>query len=146
MCEGIPDDHAPFVGKVRVHGAWGIRDVQALLERRSASRPDLRLAPRTAPRIASVMRSIACYSLTALTAVTMTPPAHGADPLMAPGVSRELARNRAAILSNVRYEMALSLARRDTARGTVTVRFTAARSADVVLDFRGPWLDRKSVV
>jgi aminopeptidase N len=59
---------------------------------------------------------------------------------MGPGVSRELARNRAATLSNVRYEMSLSLARRDTARGTVTVRFAAARSADVVIDFRGPWL------
>ena len=52
----------------------------------------------------------------------------------------ELARSRAAALSNVRYEMALSLARRDTARGTVTVRFNAARSADVILDFRGPWI------
>jgi aminopeptidase N len=86
------------------------------------------------------MPSIARTSLAALLAVGMTPPGHGADPLMAPGVSRELARSRAAALSNVRYEMTLSLARRDTARGTVTVRFTAARSSDVVLDFRGPSL------
>ena len=88
------------------------------------------------------MHSIVRTSLAAVVAVSMTPvpPMRGADPLMVPGVSRELARNRAATLSNVRYEMALSLARRDTARGTVTVRFTAARSTDVVLDFRGPWL------
>ena len=86
------------------------------------------------------MHSFARYSLAALMAASMSPPARGADPLMAPGVSRELARNRAALLSNVRYEMSLSLARRDTARGTVTIRFAAARSADVVLDFRGPWL------
>ncbi|HEV8218195.1 MAG TPA: M1 family aminopeptidase [Gemmatimonadaceae bacterium] len=86
------------------------------------------------------MHSIARTSLAALLAASMTPPAHGADPLMAPGVSRELARSRAASLSNVRYEMALSLAQRDTARGTLTVRFTAARSGDVILDFRGPWL------
>ena len=86
------------------------------------------------------MHPFARYSLAALMAAGMSPPARGADPLMAPGVSRELARNRAALVSNVRYEMSLSLARRDTARGTVTIRFTAARSADIVLDFRGPWI------
>ncbi len=86
------------------------------------------------------MHSFARYSLAALMAAGMTPPVRGADPLMAPGISRELARGRAATLSNVRYEMALSLANRDTARGSVTVRFTAARSTDVILDFRGPWL------
>ena len=88
------------------------------------------------------MHSIARTSLAALLAVGMQPPAHGVDPLMGPGVSRELARSRAANLSNVRYEMTLSLAGRDTARGNVTVRFNTARSADVVLDFRGPWLGR----
>jgi len=88
------------------------------------------------------MHSIARTSLAALIAASMTPapPTRGADPLMLPGVSRELARSRGAALSNVRYQMALSLARRDTARGTVTVRFNAARSADVILDFRGPWI------
>jgi len=86
------------------------------------------------------MHPFARYTLAALMAAGMTPPARGADPLMAPGVSRELARNRAATISNVRYEMSLSLAKRDTARGTVGDRFTAARSTDVVLDFRGPWL------
>ena len=93
------------------------------------------------------MHSIARTSLAALVAMGMTPrpPARGTDPLMVPGVSRELARSRAAILSNVRYEMTLSLARRDTARGTVTVRFSAARPADVVLDFRGPWLGKVRV-
>jgi aminopeptidase N len=106
------------------------------------------LAPRTARRIPSFMHSIARYSLVALMASSTIPsasptparPARGADPLMAPGVSRELARNRAALLSNVRYEMALSLTQRDTAHGKVTVRFAAARAADVVIDFRGPRL------
>ena len=59
---------------------------------------------------------------------------------MGPGVSRELAAERAANLSGIRYGMDLSLLSRDTARGTISVAFAAKRSADVVLDFRGPHL------
>jgi aminopeptidase N len=60
------------------------------------------------------------------------------DPLLGPGVSRQLAVQRAALLTNVRYDLRLSLEARDTARGAVVVRFVAKRSADVILDFRGP--------
>jgi aminopeptidase N len=60
------------------------------------------------------------------------------DPLMGPGVSRELATQRAANLSGVRYRMDLSVASRDTARGTSAISFTAKRASDVILDFRGP--------
>ena len=63
-----------------------------------------------------------------------------ADPLMGPGVSKELATVRARDLSDVRYQMRLSVVDRDTARGSITVRFAARRSADVILDFRGPSL------
>jgi aminopeptidase N len=63
-----------------------------------------------------------------------------ADPLMGPGVSRELATRRSALVSDVRYDLRLSVQRDDTARGSITVRFTAKKSADVILDFRGPTL------
>ena len=62
------------------------------------------------------------------------------DPLVGPGVSRELATQRAAFISNVRYDLKLSLESRDTANGSVVVRFTAKRATDVILDFRGPSL------
>jgi aminopeptidase N len=62
------------------------------------------------------------------------------DPFMGPGISRELAAKRAAELSAVRYDVTLSLASPDTARGSVAVRFTLAKRSDVILDFRGPWL------
>lgn len=62
------------------------------------------------------------------------------DPLVGPGVSRELARQRTALLGNVRYDLRLSLEARDTAQGSVVVRFSTKRSADVILDFRGPSL------
>src|SRR5690242_16139093 len=80
----------------------------------------------------------------ALVAVTATfgfgRPVPPPDPFMGPGVSRELAAERAANLSGIRYHMDLSLVSRDTARGTITVAFTAKRAADVVVDFRGPKL------
>lgn len=60
------------------------------------------------------------------------------DPILGPGVSRALAIQRAALLGDVRYDLRFSLQSRDTARGAITVRFTAKRSADVILDFRGP--------
>ncbi len=75
--------------------------------------------PRSAPRVAA------------------NPPT---DPFTGPGVSRELALKRARELSNVRYEMALSVTSRDTARGAITIHVTAARATDVVVDFRGPSL------
>ena len=59
---------------------------------------------------------------------------------MGPGVSRELATERAANLSGVRYHMDLSVVSRDTARGTIAISFTAKRARDVIVDFRGPRL------
>ena len=61
------------------------------------------------------------------------------DP-MNPGVSRELATERAANLSGIRYSLDLSVVSRDTAKGTIAVSFTAKRASDVILDFRGPRL------
>src|SRR6476660_6235553 len=62
------------------------------------------------------------------------------DPFMGPGVSKELATSRSRDLSDVRYQMALSVVSRDSARGSITVKFSAKRAADVILDFRGPSL------
>jgi aminopeptidase N len=67
------------------------------------------------------------------------------DPLTAPGVSRQLAANRAALVSNIRYEMNLSLEQPDTARGHVVIRFHAKKSADVIVDFRGTALSNVMV-
>ena len=59
---------------------------------------------------------------------------------MAPGVSRELASVRSKQLSAIRYAMSLSIVARDTARGSITIRFRAKTRGDVVVDFRGPSL------
>lgn len=73
-------------------------------------------------------------------------PAPGvADPveLMRPGISLELAEHRAATLANVRYDLALEVAARDTAPGRVAIAFDRAPGAgDLVVDFRGPSLGR----
>lgn len=62
------------------------------------------------------------------------------DPLIGPGVSQQLAAERSRLVSAVRYDLKLSLQAPDTARGSVVVQFDAKRSADVILDFRGPSL------
>jgi len=77
-----------------------------------------------------------------LSLLFLAPPA---DSLMAPGVSRALAVQRAAQIRNVRYDLALNVTRRDTALGTVRVRFTRAREGDVILDFRGYALTARQV-
>ena len=63
-----------------------------------------------------------------------------ADPLMGPGISRQLATQRASQLRAIRYDLSLGVTGRDTARGAVTIRFVARRAGDVVVDFRGPSL------
>ena len=68
---------------------------------------------------------------TALTIARATPP----DSMMGPGVSRELATERAANVSGVRYHMDLSVVSRDTARGTIAISFTAKRARDVIARF-----------
>jgi aminopeptidase N len=67
------------------------------------------------------------------------------DPLLGPGVSKELAAKRAALLSDVRYDLRLTLTARDSAQGSVVVRFKARRAADVILDFRGRRLNNVRV-
>ncbi len=64
--------------------------------------------------------------------------AAGADP--APGVSLTLARQRKALVEDLRYEVGFAVpGGRDSAvTGTVTIRFRLVRPADVVLDFRAP--------
>jgi aminopeptidase N len=67
------------------------------------------------------------------------------DPILGPGVSRELASRRAELISGIRYDLQLSVVARDTAHGSIVIRFSAKRSADVVLDFRGPSLTTVAV-
>src|SRR5829696_9037946 len=58
--------------------------------------------------------------------------------LMGPGISRELAAYRAERISNVRYDLRLTIAQLDTAKGQVIVRFDRTGDGDVIIDFRGP--------
>lgn len=60
--------------------------------------------------------------------------------LMARGVSRELATQRAAEIRDVRYVLDLDLSRADTASGDVRITFALRRPGDVIVDFRGPAL------
>lgn len=90
------------------------------------------------------MTSLPRFALVALTgavAFTERPP----DRLMAPGISRELAAARSKQLSAIRYVMKLSVAARDTASGSITIRFRTTTQADVVVDFRGPNLSNVTV-
>src|SRR5690349_10141971 len=84
-----------------------------------------------APRLHTLVASIAALSMVG---------AGAPDPIMGPGISRELAAERAANLSAVRYEMRLSVASLDMGRGSIKIRFAAKKSADVIVDFRGPRL------
>lgn len=67
------------------------------------------------------------------------------SPLIGPGVSAELAAMRRAQLSQVAYDLALSVSSGDTATGRVRVSFERRDAGDVVLDFRGLALDSVSV-
>src|SRR5437660_2842026 len=71
----------------------------------------------------------------------------GADSteMMTTGISRQLATRRASQIGDVRYALSLDLTGRDTARGRVRVSFVLQRSADVILDFRGPSLSGVAV-
>ncbi|HUR93358.1 MAG TPA: M1 family aminopeptidase [Gemmatimonadales bacterium] len=53
------------------------------------------------------------------------------------GVSAALARQRAASIRDVRYELALDVTPMDSAIGRVTVRFRRLGRGDAILDFRG---------
>lgn len=86
----------------------------------------------------SPFRLLALASTIGATAAAPSGPP--ADPLMGPGVSKQLATARSTELGSVRYQLTLSLVGRDTARGTIAIRFNAKRRADVIVDFRGPSL------
>ncbi len=85
---------------------------------------------------------IALAIVLALASMPGVAPGAGADSLMAPGVSRELADLRRERVSNLRYELALDVTRPDTAVGRLTTRFMLTGSGDLILDFRGPALRR----
>jgi aminopeptidase N len=67
------------------------------------------------------------------------------DSLMAPGVSQALARERAARVSGVRYELALDVTSSDSVVGRLTARFTLRTPGDLIVDFRGPTLRRTRI-
>ncbi|HEX6746034.1 MAG TPA: M1 family aminopeptidase [Longimicrobium sp.] len=84
----------------------------------------------------------------ALAAVLLAGCGSGARPgaprpetLMQPGISRELARARAATLAEVRYDLWLDLTQRDSAQGVARMALTRrAGAGDLIADFRGPTL------
>lgn len=73
------------------------------------------------------------------------PAAPAPDSLMAPGVSLALAEQRAARVSNVRYEIALDVTAADSAVGRLTTRFTLRTPGDLIIDFRGRSLRRTRI-
>jgi aminopeptidase N len=74
-----------------------------------------------------------------LAACAAPPPAHAPLPaaLTGPGVSLELARHRAATISNVAYDLALDVTGPDSVPGMVTIGFDRRGDGDLVVDFRG---------
>jgi aminopeptidase N len=89
--------------------------------------------PRSALLLALVGSALA-----ALPARPQAMPRHAPPDLMAPGVTVELARHRAATLGETRYALELDLTGGDRAPGRVVLTFErAAGAGDLVLDFRG---------
>jgi len=89
-----------------------------------------------------VFRALALCALAPLAACaaggTQAPGAPRPESLMQTGISHELALQRAATISGVRYDLWLDLTQRDSAQGTVAMTFTRGRTtADLVADFRG---------
>ena len=64
-------------------------------------------------------------------------PSMAREPEIAAGISRDLARRRAAAIADVRYDLALDVTSLDSAVGQVTVRFRRSGTDDLVLDYRG---------
>jgi len=83
-------------------------------------------------------------SLFLLTAGLLQAPADSASAI-GPGVSETLARDRAAAITDVRYDLALDLTSPDSAPGRVAIGFRRSGQGDVVLDFRGRRLGRVTV-
>lgn len=88
------------------------------------------------------MRALVSFFSVAALAIPLRAQDTEIDPgvLMQPGVSTLLARDRAARVSDVRYDLTLDLTARDSASGRLVARFALRRARDVILDFRGPFL------
>ncbi|MCU0634749.1 MAG: M1 family aminopeptidase [Gemmatimonadaceae bacterium] len=86
----------------------------------------------------SLRPSLARLALASVVALSSLA-AQRTDPLMAPGVSAALARQRAERLHDTRYVLALDLTAADSATGRVSISFVARATPrqDVLLDFRG---------
>jgi aminopeptidase N len=89
-----------------------------------------------------LLLALAAAGSTLAVAAGQTAAPASAPTLMAPGISRALARHRAGTIHDVRYELALDVTARDSAQGHVTVRFRRSGSGDAILDFRGRRLAR----
>ena len=96
-------------------------------------------APRHARATAATLGALAAFAcMCGTSALAQRALAQRADPLTARGISRELARYRSARISDVRYDLALDVTGRDTARGRIAISFARRGSGDVIVDFRGP--------
>jgi aminopeptidase N len=93
---------------------------------------------RRARYIVLLVNHVALLALL-LTAVTAAPQPGGSDP--APGVPLDLAQDRAARISNLRYRIHFAIpgTQPEAVRGHVTMRFDLKEAArGVVVDFAGP--------
>ena len=80
------------------------------------------------------MRFRFIHLLFALTAAAFSAePAYSQGALDGPGVSLRLARLRAHVIRDVKYDLSLDVTARDSAVGAVTVRFDYVDTGDVLL-------------
>jgi aminopeptidase N len=92
----------------------------------------------------SNLPTIALLFTVALPAATAAqrPPADSPAALLDRGISRPLARHRAATVHDVRYDLTLDVTALDSAVGRVAVRFRRSDAGDAIVDFRGRRLTR----
>ncbi|HKS05050.1 MAG TPA: M1 family aminopeptidase [Gemmatimonadaceae bacterium] len=89
-----------------------------------------------------MLKTLTWLVAAALVAASSVHAQRGSDSFMGPGVSLELARQRAQTVRDVRYDLALDVSPLDSAIGRVTVRWTRSGTGDAILDFRGKRLTR----
>jgi aminopeptidase N len=91
------------------------------------------------------MNPLRCLAALALAATAACTAARGGTPdpgAMTPGIPLELARERAALISAIEYNLSFDLRGSDRTNGTAVVRFDRrADAGDLVMDFRGITLD-----
>ncbi|MCA0375990.1 MAG: M1 family aminopeptidase [Gemmatimonadetes bacterium] len=106
------------------------------------------------PRVASARVATALLASTLLAALSPCPPAAAqprpaappaAAALSGPGVSAALAAQRRATLSQVAYDLALTVGTGDTATGVVTLQVQRRGTANLIVDFRGHAIDGGAV-